>query len=142
MRVTAGVVLLALALTGCAQPVRIDPPRPQGAAAEGCRALGNVLPQRLDGAERAEATPRSPYTAVWGEAEIALRCGVPRPAAMKPTDTVSEFNGVAWFADPAKPLLFTAIGREAYVEVTISREHTPGDVLVELAGPITKAIPD
>ncbi len=141
MRVTAGVVLLALALTGCAGPVQVDPPRPQGVAADGCRALGGVLPQRLDGAERGETTPRSPYTAVWGEAEIALRCGVPRPAAMNPTDVVSEFGGVAWFADPARPLLFTAIGREAYVEVTISREHTPGDVLVELAEPINKALP-
>jgi hypothetical protein len=141
VRVAAGVVLLALALTGCAGTVRIEPPHPEGAAADGCRALGEILPDRLDGADRVETTPASPYVAVWGEAEIALRCGVPRPAAMSPTETVPEINGVAWFADPARPTLFTAVGREAYVEVTVSREHTPGNVLFDLAEPIKKALP-
>jgi Protein of unknown function (DUF3515). len=148
VRVVAGVARPALALlglavlAGCATgPVRIDPPTPQGAAAEGCAALTRVLPDELDGAARGETTPRSPYVAVWGEAEIALRCGVPRPAAMKPTDTVPEINGVAWYADPARPTLFTAIDREAYIEVTISREHAPGDVLFDLAEPIKKAFP-
>lgn len=141
MRVAAGVVLLALVLAGCSGPVRIDPPTPQGAAADGCRALGGMLPQELDGASRAETSPESPYVAVWGDAEIALRCGVSRPAALNPTDTVPEINGVAWFPDPARPTLFTAIDREAYIEVTVSREHTPGDVLFDLAEPIKKAMP-
>jgi len=148
VRVVAGVVPPALAalalavLAGCAAgPVRIEPPKPEGAAAEGCAALNRVLPDELDGAARAETTPKSPYVAVWGEAEIALRCGVPRPAKMQPTDTVPEIEGVAWYADPARPTLFTAIDREAYIEVTISREHVPGNVLFDLAEPIKKAFP-
>lgn len=141
MRLVAGVVLLALALAGCAGPIRIDPPAPEGAAAKGCQELHRMLPETLEGAARAETTPKSPYVAVWGDGEIALRCGVPRPAKMNPTDIVPEVNGVAWFADPDRPTLFTAIDREAYIEVTISREHTPGNVLFDLGEPIKKAFP-
>jgi hypothetical protein len=66
---------------------------------------------------------------------------VNRPAAMSPTDRVDQVNGIAWYADPYKPTLFTAVNREAYVEVTISVIHKPGNVLVELADPIKGAIP-
>ncbi|MET8386179.1 DUF3515 family protein [Streptosporangium canum] len=119
----------------------MDPPTPEGAAAAACRTLGERLPQRLDGVARVETTPASPYVAVWGEAGIALRCGVARPATMAATDQVPEIDGVAWFSDPARPLLFTSVGREAYVEVTISRQHTPENVLVDLAAPIKAALP-
>ncbi|MFD0887839.1 DUF3515 family protein [Streptosporangium algeriense] len=78
---------------------------------------------------------------MWGQARIALRCGVTRPATMAATDEVPEINGVAWFNDPGRPALFTAIGRQAYVEVTISREHVPGNVLVDLAEPIKATLP-
>ncbi|MBB4936996.1 hypothetical protein FHR32_001301 [Streptosporangium album] len=130
-----------LTLAGCGSTVRVDPPTPEGAAAAGCRALGERLPQKLDGVSRVESTPASPYVVVWGEGEIALRCGVSRPATMTATQEVPEINGVAWFSDPARPLLFTAIGREAYVEVTISRRHTPENVLVDLSAPIKAALP-
>ncbi|MFJ2031906.1 DUF3515 domain-containing protein [Streptosporangium sp. NPDC087985] len=130
-----------LILAGCGSTVRVDPPTPEGAAAAACTALGGRLPQKLDGAARVESTPASPYVAVWGEGEIALRCGVPRPATMTATEEVPELDGVAWFSDPARPLLFTSIGREAYVEVTVSRRHIPENVLVDLAVPIKAALP-
>jgi hypothetical protein len=60
---------------------------------------------------------------------------------MSPTEQVPEVDGVAWFPDPRHATLFTAVGREAYVEVTISQKHVPGNVLVDLAGPINKALP-
>ncbi|GGQ03217.1 DUF3515 domain-containing protein [Streptosporangium pseudovulgare] len=130
-----------LALAGCGGPVQVEPPAPQGQAAAGCRALGGRLPAELDGAERTESEPASPYVAVWGGGEIALRCGVPRPPSMSATAEVPEIDGVAWFSDPARPLLFTAIGREAYVEVTVSRKHVSEEVLVDLAAPIKAALP-
>nr|BFE82961.1 hypothetical protein GCM10020093_055620 [Planobispora longispora] len=99
------------------------------------------LPETLDGAERVESAPASPYVAVWGEGEIALRCGVPRPVNMAATDEVPVINDVAWFSAPSLPTLFTSVGRQAYVEVTISRSHTPETVLVDLAAPIKAALP-
>ncbi|MFC7648294.1 DUF3515 family protein [Streptosporangium lutulentum] len=76
------------------------PARPRGAAAAACEKLGERLPQKLDGADRVESTPASPYVAVWGAGQIALRCGVPRLAAMAATDQVPEIDGVAWFPRP------------------------------------------
>ncbi|WP_344917914.1 DUF3515 family protein [Streptosporangium oxazolinicum] len=137
----AGCAFALLILVGCGGAVRVEPPAPEGPAAAACRALAERLPRKLDGADRTESTPASPYVAVWGEARIALRCGVPRPVTMSPTDQVPEIDGVAWYADPARPTLFTAIGRESYVEVTIAREHTPQNVLVDLAAPIKSALP-
>ncbi|GAA3114520.1 DUF3515 domain-containing protein [Streptosporangium carneum] len=137
----AACACLPLTLAGCGGAVRVDPPAPEGVAAAACKALGERLPRALDGLERVESSPASPYVAVWGEARIALRCGVPRPATMTATEQVPEIDGVAWFNDPVRPALFTAVGREAYVEVTISREHTPQDVLVDLAPPIKAALP-
>lgn len=134
------VVALAL-LAGCGGAVRVDPPTPQGATADACATLNDKLPRTLDGAERVASEPPSPYVTVWGDAEIALRCGVPRPSAMDPEQQVPEINGVPWFPDPARPLLFTALTRDGYVEVTISREHQSTGVLLDLAAPIKAAFP-
>ncbi|MFC0862482.1 DUF3515 domain-containing protein [Sphaerimonospora cavernae] len=140
--VVAVLATMSAALTGCSTTVHVDPPSPTGAAAEACRRLGVVLPHALDGANRTMFEPASSYVSVWGDGEIMLRCGVPRPTEMAPTDEVSDINGVGWFSDPRRPLLFTAVNRVAYVEVTISKKHIPGEVLVDLADPIKKTIPE
>ncbi|MBP2703282.1 DUF3515 family protein [Microbispora sp. RL4-1S] len=141
---TAGLLATALLTTvaGCSSTVRVEPPRPTGDAAAACRALDAALPRTVDGLDRVATEPPSPYVAVWGEGEIALRCGVDRPATMAPTAEVSDINGVGWFQDPRVPTLFTAVNRVAYVEVTVSRAHAPGDVLVDLATPIKAKVPE
>lgn len=133
----AAVPLLLLVLAGCGA-VHVEPPVPQGEAAAACDRLAPRLPRTLDGADRTESTPESPYVAVWGEAEIALRCGVPRPPRMAPTDRLDEISGVGWFADPDKPALYTAIQAPLYVEVTIAGTHTAGAVLADLSDPIAQ----
>jgi hypothetical protein len=136
----AAVLLVLLALAGCGGDVQVDPPAPQGAAATACDKLATLLPKTLDGAQRGTSTPESPYVAVWGEASIALRCGVPRPARMAPTDQLQEINGVGWFADPDRPTLFTVVAAPTYVEVTVGGEHTASDVLSDLSEPIGRAL--
>lgn len=130
------------ALTACGGAVQVEPPTPQGPAVAACLRLSELLPETVDGAARGESSPPSPYVAVWGAGEIALRCGVPRPAAMAPTDQLGEINGVGWFADPRVDTLFTAITGSGYVEVTVARTHVAGEVLAELSDPIKKAMPD
>ncbi|GAA3123978.1 hypothetical protein GCM10010466_13530 [Planomonospora alba] len=137
----AGCACVLLALAGCGGAVRVDPPAPEPSAAAACRTLAGRLPRVLDGAERTESTPASPYVAVWGGGEITLRCGVPRPVNMNATDQVPVINDVAWFQDPGRPLLYTSVARAAHVEVTVSREHVPENVLADLAAPITAALP-
>ncbi|WP_308249777.1 DUF3515 family protein [Sphaerisporangium fuscum] len=140
VRVVVGMAALAL-LAGCGGAVRVEPPAPQAATAANCKTLNTRLPHTLDGAERVPSEPPSPYVTVWGEGEIALRCGVSRPAAMDPMQQVPDINGVPWFADPARDTLFTAITRGGYVEVTISRAHQPASVLLDLAAPIKATFP-
>ncbi|GII76510.1 hypothetical protein Sru01_14920 [Sphaerisporangium rufum] len=137
----AAIMIAMMVLAGCGGTVRVDPPAPRGATAAACAALGDRLPRTLDGAERGRSDPPSPYVAVWGEGEITLRCGVPRPARLDPYQQVPEINGVPWYADPARPALFTALARGGYVEVTISREHQAAAVLVDLAAPVSAAFP-
>ncbi|MGW2217022.1 DUF3515 domain-containing protein [Nonomuraea sp. NPDC001684] len=136
----AAVLFLLLALAGCGGVVQVDPPKPSGEAAAACDRLASLLPKTLDGAERGTSEPASPYVAVWGEASIAVRCGVPRPARMAPTDQLREIDGVGWFADPGKPTLFTAVAAPTYVEVTVGGDHAAPDVLAELSGPIGRAV--
>ncbi|MEU6711819.1 DUF3515 family protein [Nonomuraea sp. NPDC046802] len=134
----AAVLLVLLALAGCGGTVRVDPPSPQGEAVAACGKLAPLLPRTLDGEERGTSTPESPYVAVWGGGIIALRCGVPRPARMAPTDQLREISGVGWFADPEKPTLFTAVTDTAYVEVTVGGEHVAAEVLADLSSPIAQ----
>ncbi|WP_433350227.1 DUF3515 family protein [Microtetraspora malaysiensis] len=138
----AAGLLAVLSLSACSGAVRVEPPTPEGAAAAACQKLATALPSRLDGAERVESDPPSPYVAVWGAGEIALRCGVERPASMAATDQATDLDGVTWYSDPKLPALFIAINRAAYVEVTVSGKHVPGEVMVDLAGPIKSSIPE
>ncbi|MEV0996327.1 DUF3515 family protein [Nonomuraea sp. NPDC050202] len=137
----AAVLLVLLALAGCGGTVQVEPPVPEGEAVAACDKLATLLPQTLDGDERGTSTPESPYVAVWGSGAVALRCGVPRPARMAPTDTLQEIGGVGWFPDPDKPALFTAVTDTAYVEVTVGGEHVAAEVLADLSKPIAQLSP-
>ena len=80
-----------------------------------------------------------------GDPAIALRCGVPLPAALTPTAELTVVNGVSWFPEPpgsAAPTRFTEVGREAYVEVTVPARYAPaGPILVAISNVLAPAIP-
>ncbi|HEX6471404.1 MAG TPA: DUF3515 domain-containing protein [Streptosporangiaceae bacterium] len=144
----AALAALAACLAGCLTAcgpgrVELPPPAPAPRAVRLCAALHDRLPATLHGRQRRSTRPRSELTAAWGSPAIALRCGVPRPAAMRPTSELVTVNGIAWFPRPPdRPVTFTAVGRAAYVEVTVPAAYAPaGDVLIELTPAITAAIP-
>lgn len=136
----AASVLSAACGTGA---VEVPVPSPPPAVAQLCRALHDRLPPRLHGLKRRATSPRSYLVTAWGSPAIALRCGVPRPAWLRPTSQLVDVNGVSWLPQPPdRPVTFTAVGRRAYVEVTVPPKYSPaGDVLFELAGPIKSTIP-
>lgn len=139
--VTGGVLTL---LAGCgAGAVEVPPPRPPASVAHLCQALRGRLPAKVHGRSRRSTTPTSPLVIAWGSPAIVVRCGVPRPAALKPTSELVTVNGVNWFGVPVdRPVTFTAVGRLAYVEVTVPAAYRPaGDVLIELGGAVKAAIP-
>ncbi len=141
MRAASLLLVLLLTLAGCGGAVQVEPPVPEGEAVAACRQLAGLLPRTLDGEDRVESTPSSPYVAVWGAGTLALRCGVPRPPRMEPTARLQEIDGVGWFADPEKPTLFTAVAAPVYVEVTVGGAHPAGEVLADLSGPIGQISP-
>lgn len=134
---------MALALTACTAPVRVPEPSPPAEIERTCRALHHGLPDELDGEWRRPTEPESRLLAAWGSPPIALRCGVGRPAALRPTSQLVTVDGVDWLPDPAEaPTRFTTVGRTAYVQVIVSEDSLPpANVLVELADPIKAAVP-
>ncbi|GAA2457574.1 hypothetical protein GCM10010191_91660 [Actinomadura vinacea] len=136
------VLLPGALLAGCGDgAVRVPVPSPDAAGTRLCAGLR--LPERVHGQPRRDTSPESPLTAAWGSPAIALRCGVPRPAALQPASQLVTVNGVDWFGQPeGRPVTFTAVSRQAYVEVTVPAKYSPpGDVLIELGQAISATIP-
>jgi hypothetical protein len=131
-------------ITGCgAGAVQAPAPRPPAAIERLCVGLRGRLPQKVHGLSRRATTPTSRLVTAWGSPAIVVRCGVPRPSALKPTSQLAVINGVNWLpVPPDRPVTFTAVGRQAYVEVTVPATYSPSsDVLIELTGPIRAAVP-
>ena len=141
-----GCLLTAALLAGCAAgAVQVPVPSPDPAAARLCAGL--LPPHKVHGQTGRTTSPKSRLVAAWGSPAIALRCGVSRPPALQPTSQLVTVSGISWFAEPAdRPVTFTAVGRQAYVEVTIPAKYTehspPGDVLLELTAAIKAALPE
>jgi Protein of unknown function (DUF3515) len=138
----ACAALVPLAACG-AGAVRVAAPNPPATIVRMCHTLRDRLPARLRGQPRRDTEPGSPLVTAWGSPAIALRCGVPRPAALRPTSELAVLDGVSWLAQPPdRPVTFTAVGRRAYVEVTVPPKYAPpANVLIDLAAPIKAALP-
>jgi len=135
------VVLLAAA-TGCGV-VRMEPPTPDAHTAKLCRSMMARLPDTLYEQERIRVEPDSKLVAAWGSPTIAVRCGVERPAGLRPDSQLLSVNDIAWLPEPADaPTLFTAVGREAYVELTLPATYSPAaEALTTLSALIDQEIP-
>ncbi|MEV5753561.1 DUF3515 domain-containing protein [Actinoallomurus sp. NPDC052308] len=141
---TPVVAALAVVAAGCgASEVEVPVPHPPASVVSLCRAFHDRLPQRLHGLKRRSTSPRSDLVTAWGSPAIVVRCGVPRPTGLHLTSQLAVINGVSWLpVPPDRPVTFTAVGRHAYVEVTVPPKYTPpGDVLNELTGAIKATVP-
>ena len=142
-----------LLLAACTEPVQVDAPAPSGVAAGQCRTLVDALPDRVADQDARRVEPEDALAGAWGDPAIVLRCGVPAPAGLRPDSACFVVNGVGWFAeedgrpvDGTQPvngeLVFTTIGRTAYVEVTVPPDYQPAaDALVDLSAAV-QAIPE
>jgi hypothetical protein len=143
-------VLACLLVAGCGSgAVPAAAPSPGGATRRLCEVFSQRLPGRLDGHERRAVSPRSPLTAAWGDPPIVLRCGVPLPAGMAPTAELTVVNGISWFpagsaaaGGGSGPAVFTEVGREARVELTVPASDEPAaSALVRVSDLIASVIP-
>ena len=78
------------------------------------------------------------FSAAWGKPAIVLRCGVAAPPGLTPTSECLEVNGVGWYAEEATGgMIFTTIGRAAFVEVSVPTKYAPeSGALVDLGGTV------
>jgi hypothetical protein len=129
-------VVVAL-LTGCSAAVAVPEPTPDEADRRTCTALVTALPDEVEGGLRRTAEP-GVLTAAWGDPPITLRCGVAAPPGLTPSSECLEINGVGWFSEDVEGgVLFTTIGRAAFVEVAVPTGYTPAvNPLVDLAAAV------
>ncbi|QBI55699.1 DUF3515 domain-containing protein [Streptomonospora litoralis] len=145
-RCAAALAALAAAgvLAGCSPATaELPAPSPGPAADDLCRELLERVPQTVYDQERVEVRPETPYAAAWGDPPIALRCGVGRPEELRPDSELTVVNGIAWLPEPGeRPDLYTAVGREAYVEMSIPATYgAPAQGLVAMSDLIDQEIP-
>jgi hypothetical protein len=142
-------VLVGAVVAGCtggsSGPIPITPPSPAPRVATVCGALHDALPRRLDGRLTTPVSPKSALTAAWGDPAVALRCGVGKPATLRPTSQTIDINGVRWFFhETTDAYVFTTYGRVAFVEVripkSVPREQATAP-LVDLARPVLDSVP-
>jgi hypothetical protein len=150
LAVTVSAVF-ALSACGGSGPVRVAVPEPPpGGALAACRGLAGALPEKVMDAGRRSTSPRSEFTAAWGDSPVVLRCGVPRPALLDVADPVAAaelnsvgVNGVTWvFAPGARGVTFTTLYRAANVEVFVPKRFgQPTAPLVDVADAVRGAVP-
>ena len=115
-----------------------------GPAAQSCAALSDRLPDTLAGAKRRATTPRSPFTAAWGDPAVVLRCGIAEPPGLVGGDIAPiQVNGVTWLQHyGGRTIEWTVIDRAAFIELAVPKSvEDHSGFLVGLAGPIKATLP-
>lgn len=136
------IALMIIALAGCAGPVDVVAPRPQGQSRTICSNLISHTPDVVDSQKRREIAHPSPYTAAWGNPAITLTCGVPKPTGLNAASECFQVNGVGWFSEQQPDgYKFTTIGRKAYAQVLVPKKYVPSDPLVDLSKAINDHLP-
>jgi Protein of unknown function (DUF3515) len=145
------LLVVALLSAGCSSGVSVAAPSPDPTEAAQCSRLVAVLPDRVAGESSREVRPSGALAAAWGDPAVVLRCGVPRPVALRPDSACFVVNGVGWFATagghpvtgtaPVRgPIVFTTVGRSPYVEVLVPADYQPpADALVDLSSAVRRA---
>jgi hypothetical protein len=126
-------------------PISASAPPSDPAAVGPCAQVISRLPVQLDGRSPriVHTTPSSSFVVAWGEPAIVLRCGVPRPARLRPGSAAQLFdvNGVNFLpVRRGDETAFTAIDRAVYVEVDVPTSYTQPP-LGPLATAIGRALP-
>ncbi len=133
-----GIVLLGLTtlLAGCGA-VAVTEPTPDAAVAQVCGDVMGALPAKVLDQARRSVEP-GVLTAAWGRPAIVLRCGVDAPPGLSEDSECLEVNGVGWYAEEAQNgMIFTTIGRPAFVEVAVPSTYAPeSGALADLGGTV------
>lgn len=133
----AAVALLA----GCGGTVRVDSYPTAADSHVDCVGLLGDPPRTVAGQPYRHVEGR--VAAAWGDPPIILRCGVEKPAALRPDSQCHEVNGVGWLAEKqGDDWLFTTIGRKHHVSLEVPSDYAPaGDALADIADVVARHDP-
>ena len=107
-------------------PIRVSAPPANAAADAPCTKLLATLPITLADLPGRPAQSTWTYVAAWGDPAVVLRCGVPRPAQLRPGSSNLDIaiNGVLWLPIQLKDsTVWTSVDRAAYIEVTVPKSY-------------------
>jgi uncharacterized protein DUF3515 len=124
-------------------PIRVPAPPANPAADTPCTKLLAALPITLADLPGRPAQSSSTYVAAWGDPAVVLRCGVPRPGALRQgsADLDIAINGVLWLPARHKDAtVWTTVDRPAYIEVTVPKSYAQPP-LGPISDAITKTLP-
>jgi hypothetical protein len=132
--------------TGPLALVGVDAP---DAGTPSCTNLVNALPAELPSKGSALkrlpiADPAPPAAAAWagdrGE-PVIMRCGLARPAELRPDSSLREISAVSWLAvEGAGAMTWYTVDRPVYIALTIPADAGTG-VVQEISETIAKAVP-
>lgn len=133
------------AAAGGLAPVTVAAPPADPAAAGACTRLLTALPVQLgELAPRVvHPTPDSPFVVAWGDPAVVLRCGVGRPAGLKPdsADLDIAVDGVFWLPVQHKSnTVWTTVDRAVYIELTVPKSY-PQPPLAPVSDAAAKVLP-
>jgi len=135
-------VLVGLLLAACqGSSLHVDTyPTTKGSALDCAALLGDLPPQVADQPRRLVVDN---LAGAWGDPPIVLRCGVEKPAALKPDSRCDEVNGVGWLAEKQPDgWLFTTIGRTYYLSLEVPSDYDPAaDALADVADLVRRHMP-
>lgn len=134
--------------TGPPPALSFPAPPQAGAQSAACAKMLAGLPVTLRGLTPrvVHTRPDTPFVVAWGDPAVVLRCGVARPAALKPGSGAQFILG----GNPAGPYydvqrsgdanVWTTVDRAAYISVTVPTQYA-ADPLPTLSRVIAKALP-
>jgi len=148
LALVVAVAVLGLTLGGEEPPAREVEPLPLAAVAAPkagspeCARLMDELPDALKSSgttlpRRQLADPAPEAAAAWGEQDpVVLRCGVGKPAELKPTSKLVVVDDVRWFpVQDAGTSTWYLVGKPVTVAVTL-----PGDAGTGVMQDLSKAV--
>lgn len=133
------VALGALALTGCAGAVDVEPAA--GGGTVECRDLVASLPPTVAGLARrgADATVG---VAAWGDPAVVLRCGTePLGPTTLPCVTIDGVDWIVVAQDESGAARLATFGRDPAVEVEVPAEYAPAPAVLTALGEAVDALP-
>ncbi|HKJ12273.1 MAG TPA: DUF3515 family protein [Ornithinimicrobium sp.] len=121
LTLTAALVGLAVALSGCSRAVKVVPL--EGADEDPvCAQVAAFWPDTVGGQPSRITAADSRTVAAWGDPAIVARCGATPPGPT--TDQCLDIEGVDWIAVPIDDgVRFTTYGRDPAIQVLVPQEY-------------------